>query len=125
VSTVEITRSRAVRRAILNTPAGALVDVLPGHQGQQIRRLGRRAAQHLAVQHTQRGQRVGDQLIDQGLAGGRVVPVARRLARRGVVIVAAQHRPDLRRQRAAGASCSPTCVRPPAGARRAVSPGSP
>jgi hypothetical protein len=83
-------------------PVLALLHVLPGHQGQQIPGLSRRRRQHLPIHRAERGQGIVDQLIDQSFPGGRVVPVTRRLARAGVVIVAAQHRPDLGGQRAGG-----------------------
>ena len=72
-------------------PVVAFFDVLPGHQGQHVRRGSGARRERLAVQ---RAQRVGDQLIDQGLAGGRVVRVTRWLARSGLVMVAVQHPPE-------------------------------
>ena len=63
-------------------PVLAGLDVLAGDQRQQLRRLSRRRLQRLALQRGQRRPGVADQRVDEGVAGGAVVPIAGRLTRR-------------------------------------------
>ena len=74
------------------TPSSPSADVLAGDEGQQLGGVARRGRQLLAVEGRQGAQRVVDQGVDEGLPGRVVVPVTRRLARRGVVVVADQRR---------------------------------
>ena len=50
--------------------------------------------------------RVADQRVDQRLPGSPIIPVARRFADRGVVVVTSQYRPHRRRQPAIGWSAT-------------------
>ena len=68
-------------------PVLALLDVLPGYQRQQVNGIAGGERNSPPIDRVQRGQRIVHQLIDQGLAGLRVVPVTRRLTRAGVVVV--------------------------------------
>ena len=72
-----------------NTAVVTLGQVLAGHQGQQVRRRAGGAGQCLRVEDRQCGQGIMNQLVDQRLPGGFVVPVTGRFARRGVIVVAA------------------------------------
>jgi len=70
------------------------LDVLPGDQREQLSGLHATGAELLTVDDSQRGERIDDQRVDQRFPGCPVVPVTRRLADRGVVIIASQRRPD-------------------------------
>jgi len=65
----------------------ARFDVLACHQAQKLDGGGGRRRDLLAVKHTQGGQRVADQGVDQSFSGRKVVRVTRGLAWRGVVVV--------------------------------------
>ena len=81
VSTVEITRSGAVLRAIRNTPSPPCSTSCPATRASRSAASPAASASGCPSSDAQRGQRVFDQLVDQRLAGGGVVPVTRRLAR--------------------------------------------
>ena len=88
-----------VGRGALEDPEAAVVgllDVLAGHHGQQHGRLGHPFIQPLAPQGVMGPVGVTDQRVHQRLAGGPVAPVAGRLARRGIVVLALQPRSHLR-----------------------------
>jgi hypothetical protein len=78
----------------LEHPGPILLQVLAGHAGQQLRRLRHPGPQFLPVQRRQQRAGVFGQRIDQLCTGRRVVIVTGRLARGGVVIIAAQQPPQ-------------------------------
>lgn len=79
-------------------PVVASVDVLAGDDSQQLHGVGRRARQRLGVERLQRRQAVPDQRVDERLLRLGIVPVADRLARTRVIVIAGQHRPHPDRQ---------------------------
>jgi hypothetical protein len=68
----------------------ALGDVLAGHDRHQVRGVAGRAGERLAVEHREDGQGVVHQRVDELFAGGGVVPIVRRFAGGGVLVVAFQ-----------------------------------
>ena len=94
---MEITRSRATSGLAGDAEPAvvARLEILADHGGQQLSRPSDLAAEVPSVQHAEAGERVSSQLGHELLAGGRVVPVTDRLAARGVVVVAGEHRPQL------------------------------
>ena len=71
---------------------------MAGHQPQQLGGRRQRSVQLVAVQRVKRGLGVAHQRIHQRFTGFRVVPVARRFAQGGVVVVAGQRRAHRARQ---------------------------
>src|ERR1700683_3507634 len=69
-------------------PVLSLLGVLAGDEGQQFGRFARRSGQRLSLEHGEGGKAVPHELVDELFARTRVVPVARRLAGRGVVVIA-------------------------------------
>ncbi len=92
-------------------PVLAGLDVLAGHQPQQLGGMRQRPVQLVAVQHVKRGLGVAHQRIDQCFTGFRVVPVARRFAQGGVVVVAGQPRAYRGRQRGSVRSAAVSTLR--------------
>ncbi len=76
-------------------PAVALLDILAGHQGQQRGCVSRRGVEYLSVEHGQGAERVTHEGVDHRLSGLGVVPVTRRHARPGVVVVTTKGAPHL------------------------------
>ena len=72
---------------------GGLLDVLADHGGQQLGRLGDLRAELAAAKRTQGAVAIPKQGVHQLLTGVWVVPVADRLARGFVVVIAGQRRP--------------------------------
>src|ERR1019366_5315674 len=70
-------------------------DVLADHGGQQLRHRGDAGAERAAVEDGQAGVRIFGQFVDQAFTGGGIVPVTARFAPTGIVVVAAQYRPQL------------------------------
>ena len=69
---MEISRSRATLTGDAENPVVARLDVLAGHQPQQLGGLSQRPVQVVAIQGAQRGVGVAHQRIDQcfdGLSG--------------------------------------------------------
>jgi len=61
-------------------------DILAGHQCQQRQRLRRGILKGLGVEPVQQPSGIGDQRVDQPVAGDGIVPGNPRLARVGVVV---------------------------------------
>ena len=75
---------------------------MAGDEGQQIGRRAGTCWKGLSVESTERGEGVADEGIDEGLAGGLVVPVARGLADSVVLVVAHEGGADHRGESAGG-----------------------
>ena len=104
---MEITRSLATRRAIRNTPASSRSRSWPSTVASNAPGLPHRLVQHPDPSSTSSNAgAVPGQRIDQLHPRGRIVVVAHRLPRGGVVVVAGQHRPQLRRAKSASAAAS-------------------
>ena len=73
-------------------PVVVLLDVLAGHQRQHLGSLAQRPGNLVTVQLRQSGHSILDQRIHQRIARLRIIPVTRRLAHAGVVIVTGQPR---------------------------------
>ena len=65
-----------------------MLDVLTGHEGQQLGGPDCAGGERLSVQDGEGGRSVAHERIDQGRARRIVVPVTRRLAHSGVLVVA-------------------------------------
>jgi hypothetical protein len=105
-----------VGRGALEDPEAAIVgllDVLAGHDGQQRRRLGQPRIQPLAPQGVVGPVAVADQPVHQLLPRGPILPVAGRLSRCLIIVIAAQQAADLDLQRWRAGAQQPT-DRPPA-----------
>jgi hypothetical protein len=90
----------------LEDPEAAIcgfLDVLAGDDGQQLARPRDPRVQPFAAQGIVSPVGVADQRVHQLLAGGGVVPVAGRLPRCGVVVLATQPRSHLRLEQACAA----------------------
>jgi hypothetical protein len=81
---------------------------LAGHRGQQRGRLGHPLLQPLTAQGVVGPVAVADQRVHQLLPRGPILPVAGRLARRPVVVLALQQLPDLDLQRWRAGAQQPT-----------------
>jgi hypothetical protein len=79
-------------------PVGIAVEVLADHAGQQPRRLIHLGDQLPPVQRPHQRHRIPSQRVHQGRPRRRIVVVAHRFTRTGVVVVTAQQRPQLGRQ---------------------------
>ena len=76
-------------------PVGVAVEVLADHAGQQPRGLVHLGGQLTPVQRRHQRYRVAGQRVHQRRPRPRIVVVAHRFSRAGVVVVAAQHCPQL------------------------------
>jgi hypothetical protein len=73
----------------------ARFEVLASHRRQQLRGFGHLDVEFATLEDPETGEGVDSQPGHESFAGGGVVPIAARLAARRVVVVAAQHRPQL------------------------------
>ena len=71
-------------------PVIAGLDILAGHQRQQLDRLSECSIKFAAISDVQCGVGIAHQRIHQRFASLDVIPIARRLAQAGVVIVTGQ-----------------------------------
>ncbi len=76
-------------------PAVVLLEVLPHHGRTELARPLDVPVELPALQHPQAARYIGRQLVDERPRGLAVLPVARRLPRGPVVVIALQHRPQL------------------------------
>ena len=76
-------------------PLGVTVQILADHGGQQPRRLIDLGVERPPIQRIHQRHRVAGQRIHQHLPRGAVVVVTHRLARRHVVVITGQQRPQL------------------------------
>ena len=76
-------------------PVLSFLDVLAGQIGHQSSHLGDHRIEAVTVEDLHRRHHIANQGIDQSLARRWIIPIARRLARAHVVVVAAKNQMDL------------------------------